>query len=86
MKIHPEVQFNKLGPVSYEFTPVTKQVTITKSKEDKFTPFFGAGVGTKESYNIQAGAYYKHFGAGYQYRREFNNNNDEHTINMFIKL
>lgn len=37
------IQYNRLSDYSYQFTPITKQITITKKKINKLSPYFGIG-------------------------------------------
>jgi len=65
--VSPIVQYNKLASISYEFTPIHKQIVTEKIQ--KFQPFVGIGAGSM-SYSAQVGLY-THYGLGVsiQYQR-----------------
>ena len=55
MKINTTVQYNRLGTIYYDYTPVVKEVTNTVYLKRKFIPFAGAGISTFPSYNVEFG-------------------------------
>ena len=57
MKINTSVQYNRLGTIYYDFTPVVKTVTNNVYIERKFLPFVGVGLSTFPSYNAEVGLF-----------------------------
>ena len=64
--ISPIVQYNKLEPVSWSFTPIQKQIY----REPKWQFFAGAGVNTFDQVNFSLGAFRKKLGVECYYIRE----------------
>lgn len=59
MTIRTSVQYNRLGTVHYDFTPVRKLVTREIYTIRKALPFVGAGASTYPSVNAEAGLFWK---------------------------
>ena len=69
--INPVVQYNKLDSLGYEFTPITKEVTITKTRT--LIPFVMASYNTMGYFGGGLGAYYHNIGIGVQYQTNLSN-------------
>lgn len=54
-KVNTSVQYNRLGLLEYDFTPVQKQTTTTVTQNRKYIPYMGAGLSTFPSASIEAG-------------------------------
>lgn len=78
-----EVQYNKLQKLVYDFTPMTKKVTI--EKVPVFTPFVMASYNTLGYFGVGAGMYYHNIGASYKYLSDFNNSTG-HEFGLHIKF
>jgi hypothetical protein len=64
--ISPVVQYNKLEPVSWSFTPIQKQIY----RQPKWQFFAGAGVNTFDHVNFSLGAFRKKVGVECYYIRD----------------
>jgi len=63
--VDAKVQYNELKGMSYEFTPIEKETTITKVPA--FIPFISAGYNTLNYANIGCGIFYHNLGLEYNY-------------------
>ncbi len=59
MTVRTSVQYNRLGTIHYDFTPVRKLVTREIYTVRKVLPFVGAGASTYPSVNAEAGLFWK---------------------------
>ena len=59
MTVRTSVQYNRLGTLHYDFTPVRKLVTREIYTVRKILPFVGAGASTYPSVNAEAGLFWK---------------------------
>ena len=59
MKLKTYVQYNRLGNIVYDFTPMTKTVTNTVYKTRVFLPYIGAGLSRLPSYSLEGGFFIK---------------------------
>ena len=57
MKLKTSVQYNRLGALVYDYTPVQKVITRDNYVIRKLTPYVGAGVSTFPSVNAEAGLF-----------------------------
>ena len=69
--VNPVVQYNKLDSLGYEFTPITKEVTITKTRT--LIPFVTAGYSTLNYFKGGIGTYYHSMGVSINYLTNFQN-------------
>lgn len=67
--VEAEVQYNALQRLSYAFTPITKVVTITKTKV--YTPFVSASASTLGMFSVGGGVYYNNLGGEVRYITDF---------------
>jgi hypothetical protein len=78
LTVYPEVQYNKLlSPLNYDFYPVVKHTTTTITKRES-RYLIGAGIGLKNTYEINIGYMTKGgWGAtiGYERLQDYNTNN-----------
>ena len=74
-----EVQYNNLQNLSYKFTPMYKQTTITKQRV--FTPFAGVSYNTLGFVGVGGGLYYHNVGLGLKYVTDFNQKGYEFGLN-----
>ena len=82
MTIYPDVQYNLLQKVTYDFTPMQKVTTIEKKRV--FTPF---SVGSYSSNNFVGGgigAYYYNLGFSAQYQTNFSSKN--YLFSVYYKM
>ena len=65
------VQYNSLDSLGYKFTPITKEITITRTKI--FTPFINASYNSFGYYGAGGGIYINNIGIGAKYLTDFTN-------------
>ena len=70
LTVNAIVQYNQLQQLGYEFTPVTKKVTVEKRKF--FTPFIIGSANTLGMFGAGGGLYINNFGLGAKYVTDFN--------------
>lgn len=78
--INPVVQYNSLDSLGYAFTPITKQVTITKEKI--FTPFLSASYNSFGYLGVGGGIYYHDLGFEAKYITDTKNKGIEACLNI----
>ncbi|GAB3024317.1 hypothetical protein GCM10027051_31160 [Niabella terrae] len=88
LTVNSTVQFNSLTGLSYEFKPMTKQVTTTITKERKrlFTPFVTASYNTFNQAGAGVGIYVKGVGVGAKYIKDLNTQKMGYEGGLFIKF
>lgn len=74
------VQYNSLDSLGYSFTPIIKEVTVTKSKI--FTPFLNASYNSFGYYGAGGGIYYHNIGVGAKYITNFSQQGFEVSANI----
>lgn len=63
-----EVQYNRLMSYDYSFTPMQKNITVTKYVVKKYSPFIGGGVSTQPAVIAQGGMFFdEKYGFAIQY-------------------
>ena len=67
--VTPVIQYNALDSLGYTFTPIIKEVTITREKI--FTPFVNASWNSFGYFGAGAGIYYYNVGIGAKYITNF---------------
>lgn len=80
LTVSAEVQYNRLNRLSYEFTPIQKQTTITR--RDVFTPFVSSSWNSFGMFGIGGGLYYHDIGLGAKYITDFTRNGFEIGLNV----
>lgn len=60
LNIHANVQYNRLGELTYDYVPVYRRVTI--QKEPLFTPFIMGGINSHWRPELEVGTFIKNFG------------------------
>lgn len=58
-KVDASVKYNRLQNMSYVFTPIQKQTTITTKTTRSFLPYIGAGITINGNYMAQGGMFFK---------------------------
>jgi len=76
------VQYNSLDSLGYSFTPITKEVTIIKSKI--FTPFINVAWNSFKFYSAGGGIYIGNIGVGAKFMTDFSRQGYE--VNLGIKF
>lgn len=74
------VQYNQLGRLAYEFTPIQKQTTITK--RNVLTTFLASSWNSFGTIGIGGGLYYHDVGFGAKYITDFTRNGFEIGLNI----
>ena len=67
LTIFPEIQYNKLNPVKYEFSPIQKTVI----KTPVWMPYVGASYNTLNWASVSAGTFYHNLGIEFIYTTNF---------------
>jgi hypothetical protein len=74
------VQYNQLGRLAYEFTPIQKQTTITKKRT--LVPFLSSSWNSFGVVGIGGGLYYNDVGLGAKYITDFSHTGYEIGLNI----
>lgn len=82
LTVESVVQYNSLDSIGYSFTPIVKEITITKTKI--FTPFLNASYNSFGYYGAGGGIYIKNIGLGAKYITDFSRQGYE--ISLGIKF
>ncbi len=84
LRLDLSVQYNELQAISYEFTPLTKE--ITRYKEKTLQPFVSGSYLTPGFIGIGGGIFYHNLGLEYQYLKGLRLNGDGHLIGLRYKF
>lgn len=68
--IDASVQYNQLQSLKYNFTPVQKEISI--SKKQVWMPYIGASYNTADCVGLGGGIFYHNMGIGAKYTTDFN--------------
>lgn len=93
--IDAAVQYNRLSLLSYTYTPITKQTTITQYRVKAFSPFIGAGLLVDNDFSdymnfiptVNAGFFIKEkYGVQVQYGKMLKNKNNLYGVSLLYKF
>jgi hypothetical protein len=69
------VQYNRLQTISLDYTPVQRTVTITKTIQQRFTPFLLIGGNTAGFGQLETGVLFRKWGASIELGTDFTGTN-----------
>jgi hypothetical protein len=84
LKLFPTIQYNQLTGLDYNFTPITK--TITVYREKVWQQFLSGSYSTLGSVGIGGGTFYHNLGFEYQYQKDIGNKSSSHLFGLKYKF
>ena len=93
--VNASVQYNRLSLLSYNYTPIEKQVTITTNKVKFFSPYVGIGVLIDNDFSdylnytptVNAGFFIKEkYGVGLLYGKSYKTKNNFFSASLLYKF
>ena len=93
--VDASVQYNRLMMLSYNYTPITKTITITENRVKFFSPYIGVGALLKNDFSaytnviptLNGGFFIKEkYGLHLQYGRDFGNSNNLYGVSLLYKF
>lgn len=82
--LHTAVQLNRLGSLSYSYTPISEEITMVS--KPIWTPFISTGINTLNIGSVGCGLFYHNIGLEYSYLYKWDTAHTGHELRLKYKF